>query len=108
MWCQNGSACGGFLGRGDWLVLCLKRLLADDRGTIGGATPWITSVAEELVDRYRSDRLYSIIPQELAARSARENGVPDAVSDTPSHETALRIEGRLAMNSQYYEEPIHE
>jgi alkylation response protein AidB-like acyl-CoA dehydrogenase len=72
IWSQNGSSCGGFLGRGDWLVLCLKRLLADDHGSIGGATPWITSVAEELVDRYHSDRLYSIIPQQLATRSAAE------------------------------------
>jgi hypothetical protein len=42
-----------------------------------------------LVDRYHSNRLYSIIPQQLATRSAPENEIPHAVSDEPSHETAL-------------------
>jgi alkylation response protein AidB-like acyl-CoA dehydrogenase len=90
IWSRNGSSCGGFLGRGDWLVLRLKRLLADDRGAIGEATPWIAAVAEELVDRFYSDRLYSIIPHQLATRSAPENGVSHAVSDEPSHQTALK------------------
>jgi hypothetical protein len=89
IWSQNGSSCGEFLGRGEWLVLCLKRLLADEHGTIGGSTPWVTSVAAELADRYHSDRLYSIIPQQLATRSASENGVFQAVSDEPSYETAV-------------------
>ena len=34
------------------------------------------ALAEELVDRYLSDRLYSIIPQQLATRSAPANGFP--------------------------------
>jgi alkylation response protein AidB-like acyl-CoA dehydrogenase len=101
-WSQNGPSCGGFLGRGDWLVLCLKRLLADDRYTIGGAAPWITSVTDELVDRYDSNRLYSIIPHQLATRSVPKNGTPHAISDEPCHETALRIEGLLAIKSQDY------
>jgi hypothetical protein len=36
------------------------------------------------------DRLHSIIPQQLATRSAPENGIPHAVSDEPSHRTALQ------------------
>jgi hypothetical protein len=75
IWSRNGSSCGGFLGRGDWLVLCLERLLADDHGSIGMSHPWVTSVAEELVDRYRSDRSYSIIPHRLAPKSVPENGI---------------------------------
>jgi alkylation response protein AidB-like acyl-CoA dehydrogenase len=74
IWSQNGSSCGEFLGRGDWLVLCLDRLLSDDHGSIAVSHPWVSSVAEELVDRYRSDRSYSIIPHRLSPKSAPENG----------------------------------
>ena len=75
IWSQNGSSCGAFLGRGHWLVLCLERFLAHDHRSIGGSPPLVASVAEELVDRYHSDRSYSIIPHRLSPHSAPETAI---------------------------------
>ncbi|MFO0954889.1 MAG: acyl-CoA dehydrogenase [Isosphaeraceae bacterium] len=70
VWSQNGSNLGDFLGRGDWLVLCLQRLLSDDDVPDNRSAHWVDSVADELADRYRSDRMYSVIPYQLAGRSS--------------------------------------
>jgi alkylation response protein AidB-like acyl-CoA dehydrogenase len=72
IWIFNRQHLGNFFAEGIWLVLCLDRLL-QRLGRSGGSVPrnWPVRVEEELVARYRADRLFGLVPLQLARRGAR-------------------------------------
>jgi len=68
-WLHNRQAFAPFFARGEWLALALGRLL----NSLGGrsATPqasYAESAAEELSRLFREDKLFSIVPLQLAGR----------------------------------------
>ena len=67
MWVHNREHLGDFFGRGEWLTLCLHRLLNRLRPT---TELWpracSQAVAAELVRLYNEDKLFSILPVQLA------------------------------------------
>jgi hypothetical protein len=69
MWLHNRETLGEFFAQGEWLVLCLQRLMAifDPSRRLQAETPYVANVARELVRRYEENRLFSIIPLQLAA-----------------------------------------
>jgi alkylation response protein AidB-like acyl-CoA dehydrogenase len=67
MWLYNRERLGEFFSRGEWLVLCLDRLLRTfqpDR-TIR-PRPYVANIAHEVLSRYTKDELFSIVPLQLA------------------------------------------
>ncbi|PSB02642.1 acyl-CoA dehydrogenase [Merismopedia glauca] len=67
MWIYNRKTLGDFFAKGEWLVLSLHRLLRSLR-----PMPYLTSrsevenVAQEMLKLYREERLFSIVPFQLA------------------------------------------
>jgi alkylation response protein AidB-like acyl-CoA dehydrogenase len=67
MWLYNRTHLGDFFAQGEWLALCLHKLMAT-------LQPWrelpacvhIEPMARELVRLYNEDRLFSIVPFQLA------------------------------------------
>jgi alkylation response protein AidB-like acyl-CoA dehydrogenase len=71
MWLYNGAALGEFFRRGEWLALCLDRLLQTFRPALAPrARLSADNVARELVRLHREDRLFSIVPLQLARTGA--------------------------------------
>ena len=67
MWLYSRTELGPFFAKGEWLVLCLHRLLRTVRPlpyTINEA--YGENVAQELLKLYREDKLFSIVPFQLA------------------------------------------
>ncbi len=69
MWLFNRECLGDFFARGEWLVLCLNRLLMDlqPRRRVFLAAHY-QSVAQYLLELQRNDRQFSILPLKLAGR----------------------------------------
>lgn len=66
MWLRNREALGEFFARGEWLVLCLERLMANFHPSRRSrASVYAATVAGELVLRYQENKLFSIIPLQL-------------------------------------------
>jgi alkylation response protein AidB-like acyl-CoA dehydrogenase len=70
MWLYNRHHLGDFFASGEWLVLCLDRLLSP----FSRLNPQVTSayeenVANELVRLFHADKLFSIAPLQLATSS---------------------------------------
>lgn len=71
MWLHNRHHLGGFFAQGRWLVLCVDRLLAHlspERPTV--PLDYYETVAEELLILHRTDKMFSIVPFQLAAATA--------------------------------------
>lgn len=67
MWAQNRASLGGFFADGHWLILCLERMLARLRPARPPARPsYWKSVEQELVRLHKEEKLFSIIPLQLA------------------------------------------
>lgn len=67
MWWYNRASLGGFLGRGEWLVLALDRLERElNPGIYASSSEFVARVSESLVDLYHNDQLFSIVPTQLA------------------------------------------
>jgi hypothetical protein len=67
MWLYNRNSLGEFFAKGEWLVLSLHRLLRTIRPlpyTI--SEPYIENVAQELVKLHQENKLFSIVPIQLA------------------------------------------
>jgi hypothetical protein len=67
MWLYNRHSLGEFFARGEWLVLSLHRLLRTVRPlpfTISDV--YVANVADELVKLYKDNKLFSIVPFQLA------------------------------------------
>ncbi|HEY0098836.1 MAG TPA: acyl-CoA dehydrogenase [Pyrinomonadaceae bacterium] len=70
LWVYNRETLGGFFGRGDWLVLSLERLLVrlGERRRVLPAEHE-ERVAEEMQRLYEEERLFSLVPFQLAPRN---------------------------------------
>ena len=69
LWLHNRERLGEFFGRGDWLVLSLERLLmklGEERSAL--AAEYEERVAEELERLFEEERLFSVVPLQLAQR----------------------------------------
>jgi hypothetical protein len=62
-WLHNREILGDFFGREEWLSDCLNRIFADRAAIAGNA-----AVERELVERHRHQRLFSVVPVQLALR----------------------------------------
>jgi hypothetical protein len=85
MWLSNRERLGEFFARGDWLVLSLERLLVrlgQQRSVLPAEHE--ERVAEELERLFEEERLFSIVPLQLAQRDELE-----FVSNTLQESNAL-------------------
>jgi alkylation response protein AidB-like acyl-CoA dehydrogenase len=76
MWVHNRTILGDFFAKGEWLVLCLHKLLRTLRPLpyfISEA--YIESVAQELLILYSQDKLFSIVPFQLAQSKTQEDEI---------------------------------
>jgi alkylation response protein AidB-like acyl-CoA dehydrogenase len=83
MWLYNRKNLGDFFAKGEWLVLSLHRLLRTLRPLpyfISEA--YVENVAQELLKLYREDKLFSIVPFQLArALSKTQEDTTHATSE---------------------------
>jgi alkylation response protein AidB-like acyl-CoA dehydrogenase len=69
MWAYNRDSLPGFFAAGEWLVLNLHRLLTSfNPARALQPAPYVENVARELVNLYRGNRSFSIIPLRLPAQ----------------------------------------
>jgi len=67
MWIYNRKLLGEFFAKGEWLVLSIHRLLRTIRPMpYSLSESYSDNVTQELVRLYREDRLFSIVPVQLA------------------------------------------
>jgi hypothetical protein len=67
MWIYNRKLLGEFFAKGEWLVLSIHRLLRTIRPMpYSISETYSDNVAQELVRLYRENRLFSIVPIQLA------------------------------------------
>jgi alkylation response protein AidB-like acyl-CoA dehydrogenase len=91
IWIYNREFLGGFFARGEWLVLSLHRLLRSLRPLPHTINPgYRENLARELVELYRAERLFSLLPLPLArtdvpdhSRSSMNTIAPSIVSEAP-------------------------
>ncbi|MBD2439004.1 acyl-CoA dehydrogenase [Nostoc sp. FACHB-110] len=67
IWVHNRTQLGDFFGKGEWLALCLHRLL----GSLGQSldtvpTAYRENAAQEMQKLYAQEQLFSIVPLQLA------------------------------------------
>lgn len=74
MWIYNGDRMGAFFAGGEWVVLCLDRLLSEFR-PVKAAIPqaYFDRVTEQMLHLYETHKMLSIVPFQLAGDGAREN-----------------------------------
>jgi alkylation response protein AidB-like acyl-CoA dehydrogenase len=74
MWIYNRHQLGDFFDRGEWLVLCLDRLLSEFRPAKELISEdYFDRVTEQMLELYETEKMLSIVPFQLAADGAREN-----------------------------------
>lgn len=67
MWLHNRHQLGDFFANGKWLVLCLHRLLSQARLDLPKVPEaYYEAMAEEMLKLYHEDKLFSIVPFQLA------------------------------------------
>lgn len=67
IWLYNRKGLGEFFAKGEWLVLCLQRLMKGLAPSLDSLPQAHTeNVAEEIMKLYRQDKLFSIVPFQLA------------------------------------------
>lgn len=74
MWLYNRTILGDFFAKGEWLVLSLHRLLRTIRPlpyTISEV--YVENTAQELLKLYKEDKLFSIVPFQLAHSPIKED-----------------------------------
>ncbi|MEO0533015.1 MAG: acyl-CoA dehydrogenase family protein [Cyanobacteria bacterium P01_A01_bin.123] len=73
MWLHNRHQLGDFFANGEWLVLSLHRLLSPARLDLAQVPEaYYEAVAEEMLKLYHEDKLFSIVPFQLARASKLE------------------------------------
>ena len=73
MWIYNRKVLGDFFAKGEWLVLCLHRLLSPWRMMPGVFSPvYSENVAQELLKLHRENKMFSIVPFQLATHPTQE------------------------------------
>lgn len=76
MWIHNRKILGDFFASGEWLVLCLSRLMLTLRPSQGVIShSYVENVAQELLRLYSEDKLFSIVPFQLAHTETQENTI---------------------------------
>ncbi|HEY9599563.1 MAG TPA: acyl-CoA dehydrogenase family protein [Cyanophyceae cyanobacterium] len=81
MWIYNRKLLGDFFGNGEWLVLSLYRLLKTLRPWQGSVPqPYIENAAQQLMNLYGGNQLFSIVPFQLAS-SEPQNEQTKATSE---------------------------
>ena len=67
MWLYNRETLGSFFAKGEWLVLSLHRLMRTMRPLpFAISAIYVDNVAQELLKLYEDDKLFSIVPFQLA------------------------------------------
>src|SRR5262245_46876799 len=67
MWIYNRETLGDFFAEGEWLALCLDRLMRTFQPHRAiSPRPYAGKVAQEMVRRYKEGRLFSVIELQLA------------------------------------------
>jgi len=67
MWIHNRTNLDEFFAKGEWLALCLAKLLTTfDPSRVLSPSPHVASVARELEKLYRENKLFSLNPYALA------------------------------------------
>ena len=70
---KNRAEMGEFFARGEWLVLSLHRLLSHFRMSLAvPPQPYYENVAQELLRLHKADKMFSIVPFQLAKPSTQE------------------------------------
>ena len=83
MWRYNQQSLGPFFAKGEWLVLCVHRLLAHFDVSLKPVPPeYYESVFQTLLQLDREDKLFSIVPFQLAQTQSRTK------SETPKNHAA--------------------
>ncbi len=79
MWIYNRHLLGEFFLQGEWLVLSLHRLLRSIRPMpYFISREYLENVAQELLKLYQQDRLFSVVPFQLAKSSTEQEDKTDA------------------------------
>jgi len=66
-WLYNRGTLGDFFAKGEWLALCLDRLMRTFQPHRAiSSRPYVGEVAQEMVRRYKEGRLFSVIELQLA------------------------------------------
>lgn len=88
MWLHNRERLGDFFAQGLWLVLCIERLLAQlvpQRPAI--PAEYYETVAVELLKLHREDKMFSIVPFQLATGAATGEAAIAGVTADPAAPT---------------------
>ncbi len=85
MWLHNRDRLGAFFAQGQWLVLCVDRLLAQ----VGGQRPavpgdYYEAMAGELLALHRAEKMFSIVPFQLAIAPPTDSLPIPAVEKLPA------------------------
>ncbi|MBE9125799.1 MULTISPECIES: acyl-CoA dehydrogenase [unclassified Coleofasciculus] len=81
MWIYNRKVLGDFFAKGEWLVLSLHRLLSPWRTLPEVVSPaYIENVAQQLIKLYQENKMFSIVPFQLAQTETQEDKI-DATSE---------------------------
>ncbi|NES81012.1 MAG: acyl-CoA dehydrogenase [Moorea sp. SIO2B7] len=82
MWLYNRKILGDFFAKGEWLVLSLHRLLRTLRPLPYFISEvYLENVAQELVKLYREEKLFSIVPFQLAKKQTQEDKTDGTTSE---------------------------
>ena len=74
MWLYNRTILGDFFAKGEWLVLSLHRLLRTMRPLpYSISDEYVENTAQELLKLYKEDKLFSIVPFQLAHSPINED-----------------------------------
>ncbi len=74
MWLYNRTILGDFFAKGEWLVLSLHRLLRTMRPLPYSISDvYVENTAQELLQLYKEDKLFSIVPFQLANSPTNED-----------------------------------
>jgi len=86
---RNNAELGEFFAKGEWLVLSLHRLLSHFRMTLSAPpAAYYENVAQELLQLHKADKMFSIVPFQLAQSTADSALNPQPIQETFSHATA--------------------
>ncbi|MEC4812785.1 MAG: acyl-CoA dehydrogenase [Scytonema sp. PMC 1069.18] len=72
MWLHNRKQLGDFFAKGEWLVLCLDKLMMSFHHSSSPLpVSFRENVAQELLNLYQQDQLFSIVPLQLSRNCMR-------------------------------------
>lgn len=69
MWLHNRPTLGAFFQQGEWLVVCLHRLMSSFYRPLDTIPPsYLENMGQEMLRLYAEDKLFSIVPLHLAKK----------------------------------------